>query len=71
MLGCEVRSEFPQIQEIIDAKEPFDKLWRAVVTFHDKQDQWLGGPMLQLNSEEIEETVTKLTDMYYCYFFDF
>ena len=41
MLGCEVRSEFPQIQEMIDAKEPFDRLWRAVVTFHDKQDHTL------------------------------
>ena len=58
MLGCEVRSAFSQIQEIIDAKEPFDKLWRAVVTFHEKNEQWLGGSILQLNSEEIEETVT-------------
>lgn len=57
LLGCEVRSAFPQIQEIIDAKEPFDKLWRALVTFHDKQEAWLAGSILKLNAEEIEEQV--------------
>ena len=59
LLGCETRSAFPQIQEIIDAKEPFDKLWRALVTFHDKQEMWLAGPILKLNAEEIEEEVIK------------
>lgn len=57
LLGCEVRSAFPQIQDIIEAKEPFDKLWRALVTFHDKQERWLAGPILKLNAEEIEEEV--------------
>ena len=57
LLGCEVRSAFPQIQDIIEAKEPFDKLWRALVTFHDKQEGWLAGPILKLNAEEIEEEV--------------
>ena len=57
LLGCEVRSAFPQIQEIMEAKEPFDKLWRALVTFHDKQEMWLAGPILKLNAEEIEEEV--------------
>lgn len=57
LLGCEVRSGFPQIQEIVEAKEPFDKLWRALVTFHDKQEMWLAGPILKLNAEEIEEQV--------------
>ena len=57
LLGCEVRSAFPQIQDIIEAKEPFDKLWRALVTFHDKQERWLAGLILKLNAEEIEEEV--------------
>ncbi|CAH3192981.1 unnamed protein product, partial [Porites evermanni] len=60
LLGCEVRSAFPQIQEIIEAKEPFDKLWRALVTFHDKQEMWLAGPILKLNAEKIEEEVSEL-----------
>ena len=57
LLSCETRSAFPQIQEIIEAKEAFDKLWRAVVTFHDKQEAWLAGKILKLNAEEIEEEV--------------
>ena len=61
LLGCEVYSGFPQIQEIIDAKEPFDKLWRALVTFQDKQEMWLAGPILTLNAEEIEEQVLHFT----------
>ena len=69
MLGCEVRSPFPQIQDIIDAKEPFDKLWRAVVTFHDNQDEWLTGPILKLNAEEIEEMVTRIASFKFYYIF--
>lgn len=61
LLGCEVYSGFPQIQEIIDAKEPFEKLWRALVTFQDKQEMWLAGPILTLNAEEIEEQVLHFT----------
>ena len=57
LLGCEIKSAFPQIQELIDAKEPFDKLWRSVATFHDDQEAWLAGSILQLNAEEIEEEV--------------
>ncbi|XP_048589777.1 dynein axonemal heavy chain 3-like isoform X2 [Nematostella vectensis] len=60
LLGVEIRSTFPQISEIIDAKEPFDKLWRAVVRFHDHQEGWLSGPLLKLNAEEIEEEVSDL-----------
>ena len=60
LLGCEMHSAFPQIQEINDAKEPFDKLWRSVVTFQNKQEEWLTGSILKLNAEEIEEKVVKL-----------
>ena len=27
------------------------------MTFHDKQEMWLAGPILKLNAEEIEEEV--------------
>ena len=64
LLGCETRSAFPQIQEITEAKEPFDKLWRALVTFHDKQEMWLAGPILKLNAEEIEGEVIKTLNFY-------
>ncbi|XP_068702145.1 dynein axonemal heavy chain 3-like [Montipora foliosa] len=65
LLGCETHSAFPQIQEIVDAKEPFDKLWRALVTFQDKHEAWLAGPILKLNAEEIEEEVSELWRVIY------
>ena len=52
-------SPYPQIQELIASKEPFDKLWRVVVAFNSRQDEWMNGSILQLNAEEIDEEVSK------------
>jgi dynein heavy chain len=57
LLGVDTVSTFPRIQEIVEAKEPYDKLWRSVVKFTVKQDDWLNGCLVDLNAEEIEEEV--------------
>ena len=57
LLGVETVSSFPRIQEIVEAKEPYDKLWRSVVKFTVRQDEWLNGCLVDLNAEEIEEEV--------------
>ncbi len=57
LLGVETVSSFPRIQEIVEAKEPYDKLWRSVVKFTVRQDEWLNGCLVDLNAEEIEEVV--------------
>lgn len=53
----ETVSSFPRIQEIVEAKEPYDRLWRSVVKFTERQDEWLSGCLVSLNAEEIEEEV--------------
>lgn len=53
----ETVSSFPKIQEIVGAKEPYDRLWRSVVRFTEKQEEWLNGCLVNLNAEEIEEEV--------------
>ena len=41
----------------MEAKEPYDKLWRSVVKFTEKQESWLNNPLIDQNAEEIEEEV--------------
>ena len=45
------------LQQIISLKDPFDKLWFTFYNFQAKENQWLKGPFLGLNSEEISEEV--------------
>ena len=34
---------FPQIQVSINLKEPFDKLWKTALEFHEKHEKWMNG----------------------------
>lgn len=42
LFGWEV-SEFPELQEMFSAKEPFDKLWKTALEFTIKSDLWMNG----------------------------
>lgn len=33
----------PQIQAVLHAKEPYDKLWNTAVSYHSKHEQWMNG----------------------------
>ena len=56
LLGWEL-TPFPQIQTITHFKEPFDRLWKTAVYFHEKQERWMNGPFLTLDAEQVEEDV--------------
>jgi dynein heavy chain len=56
LLGFEV-SQYPMLQQIISLKDPFDKLWFTFHNFQVKENQWLKGPFMGLNAEEISEEV--------------
>lgn len=34
---------FPQLQQMFQMKDPYDKLWTTAYTFHNKQEQWMNG----------------------------
>ncbi|XP_067915582.1 dynein axonemal heavy chain 3-like [Heterodontus francisci] len=53
-------SPYHQIQNIINAKEPFEKLWKIAVQFNLHYDKWMNGPLLQVNAEEVEQEVQSL-----------
>lgn len=57
MLGREQITQYPQIQDFIVQKEPFDKLWTTAVHFHVQYDKWMNGPLLNVNAEVVEEEV--------------
>lgn len=54
------RSEFSVIQDIINLKEPFDKLWGMAIKLYRLHEKWMNGPMLEVNSEEVEQEVSHL-----------
>ncbi|XP_038666815.1 dynein heavy chain 3, axonemal-like [Scyliorhinus canicula] len=53
-------SPYPQIQNIINTKEPYEKLWKIAVQFNLHYDKWMNGPLLQVNAEEVEQEVQSL-----------
>ncbi|XP_078276213.1 dynein axonemal heavy chain 3-like [Rhinoraja longicauda] len=58
-------SPYHQIQSIINAKEPFEKLWRTALQFNLHHDKWMNGSMLQVNAEEVEQEVQSLWKISY------
>ncbi|XP_053376707.1 dynein axonemal heavy chain 3-like [Mercenaria mercenaria] len=60
MLGVEHITQYPQIQDFIAQKEPFDKLWTTAVHFHAQYDKWMNGPLLNVNAEVVEEEIQTL-----------
>ena len=39
-------TQFPILQTMVAYKEPYDKLWRTALTFHNKHEAWLNGSWL-------------------------
>ncbi|XP_026560379.1 dynein heavy chain 3, axonemal [Pseudonaja textilis] len=54
------KTQFPLLQTIISHKIPFEQLWVTAYHFHVKSEEWMNGPVLQLNSEEITEDVANM-----------
>ena len=42
LLGWEA-SSFPQLPAMFKTKEPYDKLWKTALSFHQSSDEWLNG----------------------------
>ena len=56
LFGFEL-SQFPMLQQICQFKDPYDKLWFTIHSVQTKENQWLKGPFMGLNAEEIVEEV--------------
>ena len=57
LLGTGELSSYSILQDIIRAKEPYDTLWSTVITFNSRSEKWLNGPLLEVNSDEVQHTV--------------
>ncbi|XP_052264555.1 dynein axonemal heavy chain 3-like isoform X1 [Dreissena polymorpha] len=51
------QSFFPQLNQMLQLKEPYDKLWNTAWAFHQKHENWMNGAFTSLNAEEIENEV--------------
>ncbi|XP_041110137.1 dynein heavy chain 3, axonemal-like isoform X2 [Polyodon spathula] len=60
LLGMGQVSPYPEIEELLISKEPFDRLWAAALSFNTQQERWLNGALLQVSAEEVEEQVQSL-----------
>jgi dynein heavy chain len=56
LLAWEVTS-FPKLQEIMTAKDPYEKLWNTAWQFYTSYEQWMNGPFQGLNAEAISDEV--------------
>ncbi|XP_044289654.1 dynein axonemal heavy chain 3 isoform X4 [Varanus komodoensis] len=54
------KSQFPLLQTIITHKQPFEQLWMTAYNFHTKSEEWMNGPLIRMNAEEISEEVSAM-----------
>ena len=50
-------TEYPQLRKTEQELQPFLTLWNMVSEFHTRQQEWLYGPFLELNGQEIQKDV--------------
>jgi len=53
-------SQFPELQDTIAFKEPYDKLWKTALGFATKHEQWMNGPFSEIDAEALEEEVSNM-----------
>ncbi|KAK7111861.1 dynein axonemal heavy chain 3-like isoform X2 [Littorina saxatilis] len=54
------QTEFPQLNQMFQLKEPYEKLWNTAWNFHQKNEGWINGPFKALNAEEIDQEVSDM-----------
>uniref|UniRef100_A0A803TL59 Dynein axonemal heavy chain 3 n=1 Tax=Anolis carolinensis TaxID=28377 RepID=A0A803TL59_ANOCA len=50
----------PLLQTIITHKLPFEQLWVTAYNFSVRSEEWMNGPLVNLNAEEITEDVANM-----------
>ncbi|XP_042559183.1 dynein axonemal heavy chain 3 isoform X2 [Clupea harengus] len=58
-------SEFPQLQSLMTAKQPYDQLWCTALNFQNKSEMWMKGSFQHLNAEHITEELTSMWRLMY------
>nr|XP_015207526.1 PREDICTED: dynein heavy chain 3, axonemal-like [Lepisosteus oculatus] len=53
-------SPYPEIAELQRAKEPYERLWGAALSFTTQYQRWLSTPLALLNAQEVQEQVQEL-----------
>uniref|UniRef100_A0A1I8FV89 DHC_N2 domain-containing protein n=1 Tax=Macrostomum lignano TaxID=282301 RepID=A0A1I8FV89_9PLAT len=60
LLNTGNQTQYVQLQEIHNLKEPYERLWRGILRFQQCSESWISGPMLQVDAEIVEEEVEVL-----------
>lgn len=58
LLRLDERSSYPQIAKALAALDPYTRLWNSMVQFDIHSENWMDGPISDLNPTDIEEEVS-------------
>ena len=59
------QTEYPQLNELTTALEPYLNLWTTAVNFQRAFPVWMEGPLLQLSPEQVESDVASWSRQLY------
>ena len=52
-----MQTSYGIIQDIVNQKDPYERLWNTAVSFSNYYDKWMNGPILNVNAEIVDEEV--------------
>lgn len=58
-------SPFLNLQQMLVAVEPYERLWKTVWQFHENYDLWYYGPFQELDAELVKEEVDNMWRTFY------
>ena len=52
-----MQTSYGIIQDIVNQKDPYERLWTTAMSFSNYYDKWMNGPILKVNAEVVDEEV--------------
>ncbi|XP_057310450.1 dynein axonemal heavy chain 3-like isoform X2 [Hydractinia symbiolongicarpus] len=53
-------TQFSTLAGIMAIKEPYDRLWRTALQFNNSYDEWMNGPFININAENVEDSISTM-----------
>ena len=52
-----MQTSYGIIMDIVNQKDPYERLWTTAMSFSNYYDKWMNGPILNVNAEVVDEEV--------------
>ncbi|XP_063719575.1 dynein axonemal heavy chain 3-like [Symsagittifera roscoffensis] len=60
LLETGMQTSYGIIMDIVNQKDPYERLWTTAMSFSNYYDKWMNGPILNVNAEVVDEEVQQL-----------